>query len=174
MSAQVISWSLFILPWLTLLFMKREDVKRYMPVGLFSIVATTFIHDTGITLGYWVVWHAAFPLNEMLPYFYGLIPVLTMWIFKYTNGKFWVYLFANALIDIGFSFYYLNAFLPGRGIYALAGITSFQVWLINLGHATVLYGYQKWQENTLLPAVKNLFAFRRPAAAKPSFEESDD
>lgn len=174
MNNHIISWSLFILPWLTLLLMNREDVKRYMPVGLFSIVATTVIHDAGVILGFWVVWHAAFPLNEMLPYFYGLIPVLTMWIFKFTNGNFWAYLFVNAIIDIGFSFYFLDAFLPGRGIYALAGITSFQVWLINLGHATVLYVYQKWQENALLPSAKNLFALVRPAAAKPSFDDRED
>jgi hypothetical protein len=49
--------------------MKREDIKRYMPVGLFSIVLTTIIHDIGIRYGFWVVQDAAFPLYTMLPYF---------------------------------------------------------------------------------------------------------
>ncbi|NLI11287.1 hypothetical protein [Pelotomaculum propionicicum] len=142
MSNQFISWSMLILPWLTLFFMKKEEIKYYLPVGIFAAVLTTIIHDVGITYGFWVVWDAAYPLYEMLPYFYGLIPVLTMWVFKFTYEYFWLYLFFNAILDIGFAFFLLNAFFPGRGIYALANITSFQVWLINIGHALALYAFQ--------------------------------
>jgi len=95
---------MLILPWFTLFFMKRGEIKRYMPVALFAIVLTTIIHDIGITLGFWVVQEAAFPFNEMMPYFYGLIPVLTIWIFKFTNGRFWVYMVTNAILDLGFYF----------------------------------------------------------------------
>ena len=171
MSNQVISWSMFILPWLTLIFMKREDIKRYMPVALFAIVLTTIIHDVGITLGFWVVQEAAFPLNEMMPFIYGDIPILTMWVFKFTFGRYWVYMITNAILDIGFAFFLLNKLFPSKGIYALVGISSFQVWLINLVHATLLYGFDMWQESMFAQTGRHNFSHKlQPTAAKPQAE----
>lgn len=167
LNSQIISWLLFAVPWLTLLAMKREEILRYLPVGLFAIVTTTIVHDIGIPAGFWVVRQAAFPLNEMLPYFYGLIPVLTMWIFKFTNGHFWSYMLVNAVVDIGFAYYFLARLLPGWGIYSLAEISSFGVWLINLGHALTLYLYQKVQEGALQCSFKRAFSPRsQPAVAR--------
>lgn len=146
MTNQVFSWSLFIVPWLTLLFIKRDDIKRYMPVAILAALLTTVIHDIGINLGFWMVRENAFPLYEMLPYFFGLIPVLTIWIFKFTNGRFRVYSIVNIIFDVGFVYFFLGWLLPIRGIYELTGITKPQVLLINIVHFSILYLYQKWQE----------------------------
>lgn len=86
MSNQVVSWSLFIVPWLSLLLMKREEIRRYLPAGIFAALLTTAIHDVGLTYGFWVVLDRARPLYGMLPYFFGLIPVLSMWILKYKTA----------------------------------------------------------------------------------------
>jgi hypothetical protein len=154
--------------------MKREDIKRYMPVALFAIVTTTIVHDVGIRYGFWEVRESAYPFFVMMPYFYGSVPVLTMWIFKFTNGRFWIYMLVNAILDIGFAFYQLGVFFPSKGIYALVGITSFQVWLINIVHAISLYIYEKWQEGELVIALKNFVgASLQPAATKPSFKDKD-
>jgi hypothetical protein len=175
MTNQLFSWSAFILPWLTLLFMKREDIKRYMPVALLAGLLTTFIHDAGISLGFWVVRYNAFPLYEMLPYFYGLIPVLTLWIFKFTNGRLWVYIITNLILDIGFAYIFLGILLPARGIYALVGITRPQVLLINVLHITLLYVYQKWQEGELLPVKDKSFSPNlHSAVAKPFLQQNRD
>jgi len=168
MSNQVVSWSMFIVPWLTLFFMNKEDIKRYMPVGLMAIVTTTIIHDIGITLGFWVVLESAFPLYEMLPYFYGNIPVLAMWVIKFTYGRFWLYVLTNTVLDIGFAFFILGKFFPTRGIYELVGISSLGVLSINYIHMVVLYSYQMWQEGIFVRSEKsNMSANVQPAAAKP-------
>jgi len=81
----------------------------------------------------------------------------------------------NAILDIGFAFYFLGTLLPSWGIYALVGITSFQVWLINLGHATMLYLYQKWQESEFALGIKRKSSpIRQAAATKPLFNKKDD
>jgi len=175
MSNQIFSWSTFVLPWLTLFLMKKEDIKRYMPVALFAALLTTIIHDVGIDLGFWTVRGRAFPLYEMLPYFYGLIPVLTLWIFKFTNGRFRLYFITNLVLDIGFAFYFLGSLLPARGIYALVGITRTQVVFINVVHITLLYIYQKWQEGELLPVKEKSFSpYPNSAAVKPFREKKPD
>jgi hypothetical protein len=93
-----------------------------------------------------------------------------MWVFKFTNGRFWIYMLTNAILDIGFAFYFLGVLLPTRGIYALVDISSFQVWLLNAGHATMLYVYQKWQEGELVTALRSLSSpALQSAASKPFF-----
>jgi len=175
MSNQLLSWAIFVVPWLTLVFMKKEDIRRYMPVALLAIVLTTIIHDVGIRFGFWVVEEAAYPMAEMLPYFYGLIPVLTMWIFRFTNGHILAYVITNIILDIGFVYSLLGSIFPARGIYALVGITRFQVLLINLVHFTLLYIYQKWQEGELVPVMKNLLSpAPQSAAAKPLVRDKDN
>lgn len=73
---------------------------------------------------------------------------------------------ANAVLDLGFNFYFFGVFLPSLGILSLAGITSFQSWFITLGHAVVVYGFQKWYEGE--PVRLNVFSLRpHQAAAKP-------
>lgn len=175
MISQLFSWSSFIIPWLTLFLMKREEIRRYMPVGLLASLLTTIIHDAGITFGFWEVLAPAPPMYEMLPYFYGLIPVLTMWIFKFTNGRVWRYIIVNIILDVGFAFTFLGYILPSLGIYRLVGVTRFQVVLINLVHFSLLYVYQKWHEGEFNLHYKTSFsAIPQAAAGKPFLNNKDD
>ena len=175
MSNNLIMWSMFFVPWFTLFFMKKEDIKRYMPVGLLAIVTTTIIHDVGLTLGFWVVLENAFPFNQMLPYFYGNLPVLSMWIFKFTYGRFWLYVITNVVFDIGFAFGLLGYFFPSRGIYELVGISSFGVLGINIVHMLILYGYQIWQDDIFARSERTIVSSKlHPAAAKPLSEDQNN
>lgn len=63
MSNQVILWSLIILPWFTLFFMSREDIRRLMPVGLFSSLISIIAVEAGQTLGWFVLEKRPFPLK---------------------------------------------------------------------------------------------------------------
>ncbi|AIF51170.1 hypothetical protein [Pelosinus sp. UFO1] len=167
MSNELIQWSMFFAPWLTMFFMRKEDIKRYMPVGLLAIVATVIIHDIGTALGFWVVRESSFPLYHMLPYFFGNLPVLSMWIFKFTYSRIWLYIITNVVFDIVFSFLFLGKFLPSRGIYELVGISSFQVLLINFMHMLLLYGYQMWQDDIFTQTKRTKSQLNlQPAAAK--------
>lgn len=164
MSNQIILWATFIVPWLTLFFLKKEDIKRYMPAALISIVLSTIVVDAGVRLGFWVIQETVFPLHVMLPYMYGLYPVATIWILKYTSGSFLIYMLTNAVLDLGFSYLFLEYFIAIRGI-AVFGITGFQDWLLALGRAIIIYVYQKWQEGE--PIQLKIFNFSPQAVTKP-------
>lgn len=170
MSNQFILWSMFIVPWMTLAFMKRAEIKRYIPVGLFAGLTSTIIHDVGVSLGFWVVGEVAFPFNSLHTYLFGLLPVLTMWVFKFTNGRFWLYMGTNAVLDLGFNFILFGYLLPYLGILSLVGITSFQGWFITLGHAVIVYGFQKLYEGEPIDLrISRLNP--QNAAAKPFFRD---
>lgn len=172
MSNQALQWSMLILPWLTLFFMKKEAVKRYMPVALLTAVTGAIIVESGITLGLWSVTETLFPLNQIPVYIYGAIPAFTMWIFRFTYGRFWLYVATNAIVDIGFA-YMILPWLVNRGILGFLG-SSFQVYLINIGHELLLYGYQLWQDDAFARSERPVYhPALQPAAAKPLTENQD-
>lgn len=142
-------WSMLFVPWLTLFFMNKSDVKRWMPVAMVAVVITTIIHDVGTTLRFWSVRESVFPFYQMLPYYYGTMPVLTMWVFKFSFGRFWVYMLINIILDIGFNFFMLSYFFTLRGIMDF-NISPFLSLPITLIHAIVIYGYQIWMDHGLV------------------------
>ena len=166
-------WSMFFMPWLSLFFMKKEEVKRWMPVAMFSLVLTTIIHDIGTTLGFWATRESFYPFYEMIPYYFGVMPVLTIWVFKFTYGHFARYFATNIILDIGFNFFLLNYFLPSRGILDF-NISPFPSLLITLTHAVVIYGYQIWQDDILLDTQNVIVNSIQPAAAKPLLNQQED
>jgi hypothetical protein len=70
------------------------------------------------------------------PFFIGSI-----WILKYTFGKFKLYLFVNVIIDSIFTYYGLNLFKK-IGYVSLVKLTKFQLSLVFLIKTFVLYGSQ--------------------------------
>jgi hypothetical protein len=150
-----------------MLFMKKEDVKYYMPVAFVSMSASAVIHDMGIRLGFWYLKETAFPFSQLTPYLFGFLPVLTMWVFKFTYRHFWAFMITNLILDIGFCFFFLNSFLPSKEILSL-GVPPYQVLIITTFHALLLYSYQIWQDDALVSHSEkpNILPNLKPAAAK--------
>ncbi|MDF2572329.1 MAG: hypothetical protein K0R55_3933 [Sporomusa sp.] len=173
---QAIQWAMFIAPWLTLFFMKGKEVKRFIAAGLLSIVLTTIVHDVGITFGFWVVREATYPFYEMMPYFYGTMPVLTMWVLNFTFGHFWRYMIVNTILDLGFAFIILDYFYPITGVYGLVGITPIPTASIALLLAVIIYPFQILQDDIFIQkeGANSFSANLKPVAAKPLPEEEDN
>ncbi len=53
MSNKIILWILLIAPWLTLFFMKKEGIKRYIPVTIFTVLLVTIIYEIAYTYRWW-------------------------------------------------------------------------------------------------------------------------
>jgi hypothetical protein len=165
---------MLILPWFSFFFMKKEEIKYYMPVGIFSGLTSAIISEAGASFGFWINQETTYPLSQIMPFDIGLNIVLTMWIVKYTFRRFGVYMLVNLILDIGFNFYLFNVFFPNRDILHLVGISPLQSLSITLTHAVVIYGYQLWQEDALVFPGKNRSSIRmlKPAAAKPLRDEN--
>lgn len=173
MSNQVILWSSIILPWFTLFFMKKEEIKRYMPVALFGVVIVAIFSELAFALNFWNVKESVFPFYHVAPLAFGLFPVGILWIYKLTYNRFIYFMALNMLIDF-ILIYVLDPWITRRGILELVNITSLELYVVDLLIAAVLYGYQMWQEDVLIPYEKSAspHAFQ-PAAAKPLPEGED-
>lgn len=145
MRNQILHWAMFAIPWFSLFFMKKDEVKRYMPVALAAIVTSILIYELGITYRWWIVEEFAYPLH-LMPFFLGLFPVLTMWVFRFTNRKFWVFLLVEIVLNIGFDFGFLGWFLPTVGILHFETMSRPVAVLVTTAHGSLLYAYQLWQD----------------------------
>jgi uncharacterized membrane protein len=176
-SNQVILWSMLILPWVTLFFMPREDIKRWMPAALFVMVTNTLIVDAGVTWKIWETHENAYPLNEMISFVYGALPIGAMWILKYTYGRFLLY----SAVQIACSLVLIllvQPLLHRRGIFvwidenALGGIGAFTTTFV---HFILVYIYQMWQEAIFVHSQRSSYSPNlQPAAAKPLDQDEQD
>jgi len=169
MNNHTLLWASFIIPWLSLLFLKNEDVRRYMPVALFAGIITTIVMEFGIVLGWWLPTEDVFPFLHMSIFSYGAYLVGTVWIFKYTYGHIWKFLATNAVIDFVLDFGLSKWFIQ-LGLFEVY-MPSYQLFFITISLAFLLYGYQMWQSGELkielVPHVK-------PAAVKPLVNDPAD
>lgn len=169
MSNQVIIWSILILPWFSLFFLRKEDIRRYMPLALFTMVVTSIVMEAGITLNLWKIHLTTYPLNQTLSYIYGLAPVVAIWVFKYTYKRFWLYMAADAVFNLGFA-YLFTPWLASRGIKDL--ITSrLSLFFIVTGLSVLLYLYQMWQENAWADSRASSFELQPAQKRLPGKDE---
>ena len=167
MSNQIILWSMLTMSWLTLFFMKKEDIKRYMPVNLLTIVTGILILEIGNTFQWWVVKETAFPFQNFSN-LYSLDPIVAMWLMKFLYGHFRLYLGVNAIMNVVFVYGALDYFYQSRGVFQFVGITPFLTFLIVTVRGILLYGYQMWQEGIFAKSKSTSFSTNlQPAVSKP-------
>lgn len=116
-----------------------------MPVALLGIVTSILIYELGITFQWWIVTEMAYPL-QLMPFHIGLFPVLTMWVFRFTYRKLWLYLAVELVLNVGFDFWFLGWLLPHVGILHFGTMTRLEAVGVTTAHGIILYIYQTWQE----------------------------
>ena len=173
MNNQLLQWSMLFVPLLTLFLMKRDDVKRFAPVGIFAALTGTLIGEIGGTLQFWGIGETVFPFGNTPTFGYGAIPVASMWVFKLTYGRFWTYVVTNAILDLGLA-YVIFPWLVSIGVFTFLR-SSLIVYIINWGHQILLYSYQIWQEGIFVKDARTSFSKNlQPAAAKPLPDDHDE
>lgn len=148
MSNQVIILLMFIVPWFTLILMGKQNIYRFISAGLFTAVSSGVIYQFGVIFIFWYFKEISFPLIM-----YGILPVAAMWVLRFTYGRYWIYIAANAILDLGFAFVMFPWF-DRREILGIGPWTTLIVYVINLFHAASIYGFQAWLEGVLKPILK--------------------
>ena len=165
MSNQTILWGTLLLPWVTLLFMPKDDVKRYLPAGLLCVFLSIIFQEAGVTHGWWYFREYTYPFVMLPTYNYGLFPVIPIWILKYTYGHWKRYIAIGAINNTIFSFFIFPWF-GSRGIIDFNA--SAIVFILASILAIIIYRYQTWQESIFSRNEKiNHSMNLQPAVAKP-------
>ncbi|MDR7003077.1 hypothetical protein [Neobacillus niacini] len=146
MSNKLILWLLLIVPWLTLFFMKKEGIKRYMPVTIFTALLVTIVYEIGYTYKLWQIKEAIVPWGYItnVSFAYGAFFITTIWVFYFTFRNFWLYLATNIVID-AFGAWVILKFVEARKLTHFT-ISSFNLLLIFVTIALIAYVFEIWYE----------------------------
>lgn len=153
-----ILWTVLIAPWFTLFLIKKEKIKRFMPAAIFASYLMITYNVIANNQNHWVLNDPLIPWLE--PLFvsgvFGAFPVITIWVFYFTYGKFLVYFAVNIVIDFMFAVFPVHyLFQEVLGIYELVNITPWERFILFVFFSIVLYGYQKWQDEVFNANLKN-------------------
>jgi len=153
MMVKIILWTSLILPWISLFAIKKSMVKRFMPVSILSALVVTIFYEIAYVYNWWTIKIKIVSWGNItnVSFVYGLFLVGTLWIFRFTYGKLWLYFTANVIIDSVY-IYLINDPLERTGLFTLVNVTKWQLVLLMSGVSLLLYAYQRWQETIFQPS----------------------
>lgn len=146
---KIVLWTILIAPWFTLFLLKKENIKRFMPAAIFASYLMLIYNVVANNQKHWVINETLIPWLK--PLFisgvFGAFPVITLWVFYFTYGKFWKYIIANIIMDFMFAVFPIHyLFQEVLGIYKLVNMTPWGRFFLFVSFSIVIYGYYKWQE----------------------------
>ncbi|WP_052486944.1 hypothetical protein [Gordoniibacillus kamchatkensis] len=157
MYAKALMWGMLVVPWISLFVLKPASIRRFMPVSIFAALIVTIVFEIAHAFRWWTILDKAIivPWGYITntAYTYGFFLIGTLWIFKFTYRRFWLYMLTNLVIDGVFQFG-LDPLFARAGFYRFENITHWQTFLIMIGVAVLLYLYQMWQEGSISREVK--------------------
>ncbi|MFB6469067.1 hypothetical protein ACE38V_20145 [Cytobacillus sp. Hz8] len=129
--------------------MKREGIKRYIPVTIFTALLVTIIYELAYTYKWWELKVTIVPWGYItnVSYAYGSFLIGTMWIFYFTFKKFWLFLVANIIAD-GIDAFLIREFMELRGIIHYINLSNWNLFIVMVALSLIAFGFQVWQEKT--------------------------
>ncbi|MGR3765727.1 hypothetical protein [Rossellomorea sp. NS-SX7] len=144
-----------LLPWLSIPFLDNKTFRRFLPGTLFMSVYL-LAEGTIATKRkwWWFPFHIKPNVAAELPLILGPFFVGSLWIFKYTYGRFSMYFLLNLIVDTFFTTIMLNWFKK-IGYVTLIRFTRFQLSLLFLLKSISMYGFQSLYERVFSGKVTN-------------------
>ncbi|GAA0448503.1 hypothetical protein GCM10008983_28180 [Lentibacillus halophilus] len=157
MFMQVLLWIVLILCWLSLFFIKKTAIKRYMPVTIFTALIITIIFEVAYTYGWWTIHKYITPWGYIThpTIAYGYFPVATLWVFYLTSHKFWIYFLTNVVINVLWVLFGFDLIVKYPGVATMKNLGYWQWFFITITISLIVYGYHRWQEGAFRTPKRN-------------------
>jgi hypothetical protein len=142
MLVSLIRTGLFLIPWLSAFFIPKNEFKKYTPVASFASLLVVIESMLSVPFKWWTV--KGGPLKKIindLSFILGPFFIGTIWIFRFTFGKFWLYSIANILMD-AFLAFPVNFVFQKLKVYKLVNFKSKHIFFTSICFAFVIYGFQ--------------------------------
>jgi hypothetical protein len=145
---------MLILSWLTLPFLGKNALKKYLPSAIFISVLTKFLDKFGERKKWWRFYKGISPLDSMDFFNFGPYFATSLWMLKLFYGKFWVFLVSNTILQVVFIYLGLK-YVKRYRILSLVFLTKFQYLVIDIFRAILLYSFQ-WTKDKLPIFIKDI------------------
>jgi hypothetical protein len=132
---------LLIIPWLTLPLLGRHAYKKYLPAAIFICIFTKILDEFGRRKKWWKFYKGIPLLHSMDLLNLGPYFITSLWMLKFTYGKFYLYLISNTILHIVFIFFGLK-YVKRFRILSLENLSKLQYLAIDFLRALLLYAFQ--------------------------------
>ena len=133
---------LMVVSWLTVLMLKKEDFKRFLPA---SILISLFVRGESVIARkrkWWWFYEKIHPkLTGEFPLIWGPFLIGSIWILKLTYRKFPAYILLNLTINSAFVYVFIDV-CKKIGVLSLVRLSKLQLLAIFTFKALLLYAFQ--------------------------------
>jgi hypothetical protein len=164
-SSKLFLITMLILSWLTLPFLGKGALKKFLPAGIFICVLTKFLDKFGERKKWWRFYKGISPLDSMDFFNFGPYLATSLWMLKLFYGKFGAFLVSNTILQIVFIYWGLK-YVKRFRILSLVFLSKFQYLVIDIIRAILLYSFQ-WAKDQIPIFIKDILDRRT------SFHESN-
>lgn len=139
--------ALILLPWLSVLFLGKRNIKRYSLAAFVTVIFEMINQMIGQKRKWWVFYDKPNTfISDVLPFSIGPYMPMSMWILKLSYGNIKKFLLLNVVADGMFAFPFIKI-LKKIKIANLHRLNGFQFFLYLFYKAFLLYGVQYYVEN---------------------------
>ena len=139
--------TIILLPWLSVLFLGKRNIKRYSLAGFVIVILEMINQMIGQKRKWWVFYDKPKSfISDVLPFSIGPYIPMSMWMLKLSYGNIKKFLILNAVADGIFAFPFFQI-LEKIKIVKLHRLNGFQFFLYLFYKAFLLYGVQYFVEN---------------------------
>lgn len=131
-----------VLPWFTVPFIHPKTIKRFLPGSLFMCLYLMIEGSIAERKKWW--WFTVnFKPNVIgeLPLIFGPFLAGSLWIFKFTYGKFPLYVLLNLIIDAFFVYPFID-WLQRIGYVSLVRLSKLNLSILFLIKSIAMYAFQ--------------------------------
>jgi hypothetical protein len=138
---------IMILPWFTIPLFGERPFKRFLPSGVFISLLVRIVNIIAKKRKWWWWYETIHPkLSGVFPFMLGPFLVGSLWILKWTYGKFFRFMMLNFLFDSFFT-YIVVPYLTKFGIVSLVRMKKIQLMYVFTVLSLLLYIFQWLKEN---------------------------
>jgi hypothetical protein len=142
MIPSLIRLGLVLISGLSLIFLPKKSLYKYLPVTVFTSTLVLIVCALSVPYKFWVVKGSKTTkvLND-LAYVFGSFFAGTLWIFHLTFGKFKRFVGINLFMDFLLA-YPLNYVFQKLKVYKLVNFKSKHIFLTYFSFSFIIYGFQ--------------------------------
>jgi hypothetical protein len=139
--ASILSWILFIAPWLLLIPLNSIRLRRFLSVVFFTVMLITIYFQMAEVLDWWSVKNNLDLLTDVSSLTYGFLPVTTLLMFYFTYPNPWLFFGVNIVVD-ALQAFIISPFIFERvGLYTMESMNNLGLFLLIISILPIIYGY---------------------------------
>jgi len=138
--------AMMVLSWLTIPLLGKKAIKRFLPASILMVIVVWLESRLAKKRKWWWYYVKIHPkLSGGFPLIWGPFLIGSIWILRFTYGKFKWYVLLNLVVDTVFTYKFVDI-LKDFGIASLVRLKNYQLSILFFVKSLLLYGFQMIRE----------------------------